>query len=302
MLARRKLKRITAGEIMIMVLLGLFSISCLYPFVYFIACSFNTATDTMRGGLMLWPREFTLDNYKAAFNNKEIFQAFKISVIITVVGSLSTVILDALAAYALTVKKLPFRNGITMFMYASTIFSGGVVPTFILYRNLGLLNNIMIYFLPGFYGFFTIVMMRTFMEQLPISLSEAAEIDGANEIRVFFSVILPLSMPLIATQLLFIAVRLWNEWHIGAFYVSDAKLIPAATFLQKLLKEADMTSNIEALKAQGIYVDDQMVVQTVTPDSLRMTFVVIIVTPILLVYPFLQKYFVKGVMVGAVKS
>jgi len=215
---------------------------------------------------------------------------------------LSTVVLDALAAYALTVKKLPFRNGITMFIYASTIFSGGVVPTFILYRNLGLLNNIMIYFLPGFYSFFTIVMMRTFMEQLPISLSEAAEIDGANEIRVFFSVILPLSMPLIATQLLFIAVRLWNEWHIGAFYVSDSKLIPAATFLQKLLKEADMTSNIEALKAQGIYVDDQMVVQTVTPDSLRMTFVVIIVTPILLVYPFLQKYFVKGVMVGAVKS
>jgi len=302
MLARRKLNRVTTGEIIVMILLAIFSISCLYPFVYFIACSLNTATDTMKGGLMLWPRDFTLDNYRAAFNNKDIFQAFKISVIITVVGSLSTVVLDALAAYALTVKKLPFRNGITMFIYASTIFSGGVVPTFILYRNLGLLNNIMIYFLPGFYSFFTIVMMRTFMEQLPISLSEAAEIDGANEIRVFFSVILPLSMPLIATQLLFIAVRLWNEWHIGAFYVSDSKLIPAATFLQKLLKEADMTSNIEALKAQGIYVDDQMVVQTVTPDSLRMTFVVIIVTPILLVYPFLQKYFVKGVMVGAVKS
>ena len=302
MLARRKLKRITTGEIIIMVLLAIFSISCLYPFVYFIACSFNSAADTIRGGFIIWPREFTLDNYRAAFNSKEIFQAFKISVIITVVGSLSTVILDALAAYALTFKQLPFRNAITMFIYASTIFSGGVVPTFILYKNLGLFKNIMIYFLPGFYSFFTIVMMRTFMEQLPVSLSEAAEIDGANEIKVFFSVILPLSMPLIATQLLFIAVRLWNEWHIGAFYVSNSKLIPAATFLQKLLKEADMASNIEALKAQGIDVDDETVVKTVTPDSLRMTFVVIIVTPILLVYPFLQKYFVKGVMIGAVKS
>ena len=302
MLARRKLKSATAGEIIIMVLLAVFSISCIYPFIYFIACSFNSASDTIRGGFIIWPREFTLDNYRAAFNNKQIFQAFKISIIITVVGSISTVILNGLAAYALTFKEMPFRNAITMFKYASTIFSGGVVPTFILYRNLGLLNNIMIYFLPGFYSFFTIVMMRTFMEQLPPSLSEAAEIDGANELRIFFSVILPLSMPLIATQLLFIAVGLWNEWHIGAFYVSDTRLIPAATFLQKLLKEADITSNIEALRAQGFDVDDQMVVQTVTPDSLRMTFVVIIVTPILLVYPFLQKYFVKGVMVGAVKS
>jgi len=302
MLARRTKQKLTASECVIMVLLALLSISCLYPFIYFIACSFNTAADTMKGGLLVWPREFTLDNYKAAFQNPDIFQSFKVSIIITLVGSLSTVILNGLAAYALTFKEMPFRNAITMFAYASTIFSGGVVPTFILYRNLGLLDNIMIYFLPGFYNFFGIVMMRTFMEQIPSSLSEAASIDGANELRVFFSVILPLSMPLIATQILFSAVGLWNDWHTGAFYMSDEKLIPAATLLQKLLSEADMTSNIEALKEQGVYIDEQAIVKTVTPDSLRMTFVVIIVTPILVVYPFLQKYFVKGVMVGAVKS
>lgn len=299
---RNRLQRVTTSEVVIMILLGILSISCLYPFVYFVACSFNSAADTMRGGFIVWPRDFTLDNYRAAFQDPNIFSAFKISVIITVLGSLLTVTLNGLVAYALTFKDMPFRNAITMFVYASTIFSGGVVPTFILYRNLGLLDNIMIYILPGFYSFYTIVMMRTFMEQLPVSLSEAASIDGANEFKIFFSIILPLSMPLIATQLLFSAVGLWNDWYTGAFYVSDEKLIPAATLLQKLLNEADMSSNLEALKDRGIYVDDQAIVQTVTPDSLRMTFVVIIITPILVVYPFLQKYFVKGVMVGAVKS
>lgn len=301
-MAKSKLKRVTTSEIVIMLLLAILSITCLYPFVYFIACSFNSAADTMKGGLILWPRDFTLDNYRAAFQDSQIFSAFKISVIITVVGATCTVGLNGLAAYALTFKELPFRNAITMFTYASTIFSGGVVPTFILYRNLGLLNNIMIYFLPGFYSFFTIVMMRTFIEQIPASLSEAACLDGANELKIFFSVILPLSMPMVATQLLFSAVTLWNDWSVGAFYMSDEKLIPAATLLQKLLNEADVSSNIQALREQGIYVDEQAMTQTVTPDSLRMTFVVIIVMPILIVYPFLQKYFVKGVMVGAVKS
>lgn len=296
-----KLNKITASEIIIMVLLALLCITCLYPFIYFIACSFNSAADTMRGGFIIWPREFTLDNYKAAFQDPKIFNAFKVSVFITLVGSVSTVTLNGLAAYALTFKELPFRNAIIMFTYASTIFSGGVVPTFILYRNLGLLDSVMIYFLPGFYSFFSIVMMRTFIEQIPISLTEAAYLDGANELKIFLKIIVPLSMPMVATQILFSAVGLWNEWHIGAFYVSDEELVPAATLLQQLLNEADMTTNIEALKEQGIYVDEQMAVQTVTPDSLRMTFVVICVMPILLVYPFLQKYFVKGVMVGAVK-
>ncbi|HIU49149.1 MAG TPA: carbohydrate ABC transporter permease, partial [Candidatus Avimonoglobus intestinipullorum] len=252
-------------------------------------------------GFIIWPREFTLENYKAAFQNKDILQAFKISVIITIVGTAINVILTGMAAYALTFKKMPLRNFIIFMIFIPTVFSGGVVPTYILYRRLHLLTSIWIYMLPGLYGFFNIVIMRTFFESIPIGLSEAAYIDGCSEVGIFFKIILPLSKPIIATMVLFIAVAQWNDWYTGAFYVTKDSIRPAATLLQQILNEADVMSNISTLNEQNIYLSASDMQRTVTPDSLRMTFVMIITLPIVCVYPFLQKYFVKGVMIGSIK-
>lgn len=291
--------KLTEG--IILVILILFALSTLYPFVYFLACSFNTASDTMRGGLIIWPRSFTLDNYKAAFQNGNILQAFKISGIITVLGTALNVVLTGMAAYALTFKQMPGRNLIIFFTFIPTVFSGGVVPTYILFRRLHMLTSIWIYMLPGLYSFFNIVVMRTFFESIPIGLSEAAYIDGCNEVRIFFKIIIPLSMPIIATMVLFIAVAQWNDWYTGAFYVTKESIRPAATLLQQILNEADVMSNISSLNDQNIYVSTAEMEKTVTPESLRMTFVMIITLPIVCVYPFLQKYFVKGVMIGSIK-
>lgn len=288
-------------EAIILTVLICFALSTLYPFVYFLACSFNTASDTMRGGFIIWPRSFTLDNYKAAFQNDGILQGFKISLIITVLGTAINVILTGMAAYALTFKQMPGRNFIIFLIFIPTVFSGGVVPTYILYRRLQLLTSIWIYILPGLYGFFNIVIMRTFFESIPIGLSEAAYIDGCSEVRIFFKIILPLSAPIIATMVLFIAVTQWNDWYTGAFYVTRDEIRPAATLLQQILNEADVMSNITSLNEQNIYVSTTDIEKTVTPESLRMTFVMIITLPIVCVYPFLQKYFVKGVMIGSIK-
>ena len=289
-------------EKFILTILIAFALSTLYPFIYFLVCSFNKASDTMRGGFLLWPRAFTLDNYRAAFQNDNILQAFKISVIITVVGTAINVVLTGMAAYALTFKKMPGRNFVIFLIFIPTIFGGGVVPTYILYRKLHLLTSIWIYMLPGLYGFFNIIIMRTFFESIPIGLSEAAYIDGCTEVGIFFKIILPLSMPIVATMVLFIAVTQWNDWYTGAFYVTRDDLRPAATLLQTILTEADVMSNISNLNDQNIYVAEADMVKSVTPESLRMTFVVIITLPIVCVYPFLQKYFVKGISLGAVKG
>lgn len=290
---------ITEG--VILAVLILFALSTLYPFVYFLACSFNTASDTMRGGFIVFPRCFTLDNYKAAFQNAGILQGFKISVLIAVVGTALNVMLAAMAAYALTFREMPGRNFVIFMIFIPTVFGGGVVPTYILYRRLHLLTSVWIYILPHLYGFFNIVIMRTFFESIPKGLSEAACIDGCSEAKIFFRIILPLSSPIIATMVLFVAVTQWNDWYTGAFYVTRESIRPAATLLQQILNEADVMSNITSLNEQNIYVSTAEMEKTVTPESLRMTFVMIITLPIICVYPFLQKYFVKGVMIGSIK-
>lgn len=291
--------RITEG--IILVALILLALACLYPFVYFLACSFNTASDTMRGGFMIWPREFTLDNYKTAFENKNIFQSFKVSIFSTVMDAAINTLLTGMAAYALTFKDMPFRKWLTIFMFIPTILSGGVVPNYILYRQLHLTTSLWIYVLPGLYSFFNIVIMRTFFEGIPAGLSEAAYIDGCSQAGIFFKIILPLSTPIIATMLLFNGVAQWNDWYTGAFFVTRDELRPASTLLQQILNEADVMSSIDNLAEQGVYLDESEISRTVTPESLRMTFVMIITLPIVCVYPFLQKYFVKGVLVGSIK-
>jgi putative aldouronate transport system permease protein len=287
-------------------LLTLLGISTVYPFIYFLILSFNDGFDALKGGIYLWPRAFTLDNYRKAFEHPLILNSFKITLSRTVIGTILSVLLTAMLAYGISKRRLPGRKALIFFFFFTTLFNGGLIPRFVLYRQIRLYNNFWVYVLPGIYSFYNAIVMKTFFDGIPDSLSEAAEIDGCSELGIFFKVILPLSVPVLATIALFNGVGHWNDWFTGSFFTSKEELMPAATLLNKLLTEATFESSTGAAGAGGDTLNiNHALMQAksaVTPESLRMTFLIIITTPIICVYPFLQKYFVKGVMVGSLKE
>ncbi|MGG3505354.1 carbohydrate ABC transporter permease [Paenibacillus sp. FSL W8-0187] len=301
-------RRLTTADKMYMTLnysvLLLFCATALYPFIYFLALSFNDGYDAMKGGIYFFPRVFTLENYAKAFSNSIILNSFYISITRTIVVTVGSVFLTALLAYALSRKGLPGRKYIVFFFFFTTLFSGGLIPTFILFRQLHILDTFWVLVLPSLYNFFNAIIMKTFFDGIPEALSESARIDGASELAVFARIILPLSMPVLATIALFVGVGVWNDWFTGQFFIQNEKLQPAATFLNKMISEASfqsMTSGNSGSAIQNM-TQTQMELRGVTPEALRMTFVIIITTPIICVYPFLQKYFVKGVLVGSLKE
>lgn len=282
-----------------MVLLVGLTIVTIYPFYYFLILSLNDGLDAMKGGIYLFPRSFTTANYVKVFEDTRILRAYGITLFRTIVGTIISLVLSALLAYGLTFKELPFRKTITFIFYFTTLFTGGLIPMYILLRNLQLTTSVWIYVLPFVYNFYNIIILRTFFQGIPDSLAESARIDGASELSIFSRLILPLSKPVLATMALFYGVGYWNDWFTGAFYVADKTMIPAATLLQQLLQEASFTMGSSALNMNANMVQVQ---NATTPESLRMTFTIIITLPIVCVYPFLQKYFTKGVMIGSIKG
>jgi putative aldouronate transport system permease protein len=285
-------------------ILIIFSLTALYPFIYFLALSFNDGYDAMKGGIYLFPREFTLENYKKAFSHPQIMNAFGISIMRTVIVTISSVILCAMMAYALSKKGLPGRKYIIFFFFFTTLFGGGLIPTFILFRQIGIYDTFWVMVIPHLYSFFNAVIIRTFFMGIPASLPESATIDGASELDIFFKIMFPLSMPVLATIGLFIGVGNWNDWFTGQFYIQKAELKPAATFLNQMISEASFESMTARSDGSQIIQmnEEQMKLRGITPEALRMTFVMIITVPIICVYPFLQKYFVKGVLLGSLKE
>ncbi|WP_219834475.1 carbohydrate ABC transporter permease [Paenibacillus sp. R14(2021)] len=285
-------------------LLLIFCLTALYPFIYFLALSFNDGYDAMKGGIYFLPRVGTLENYTKAFKNPHIINSFFISVSRTFIVTVGSVILTALLAYGLSRKGLPGRRYIVFFFFFTTLFSGGLIPTFILYRELHILDTYWVLVLPSLYSFFNAIIMKTFFDGIPGGLSESARIDGASELSVFARIILPLSMPVMATIALFVGVGIWNDWFTGQFFIQNENLQPAATFLNKMISEASFQSMTGSSSGSSIknMNEAQMQLRGVTPEALRMTFVIIITAPIICVYPFLQKYFVKGVLVGSLKE
>ncbi|NLG24469.1 MAG: carbohydrate ABC transporter permease [Clostridiales bacterium] len=303
-------RRLSAGDrvfyIGLYALLGLFCFSTLFPFVNFLVLSFNDGQDTLRGGVYLWPRVFTMDNYKKAFEDKNILNSFRITVLRTLLTTGISVLLTAMMAYGLSIKGLPGRRGIVFYFFLTTLFSGGLIPTYVLYRQLGLLNNFWVLVVPGLFSFYNTIVMKTFFDGISPSLSESARIDGASELSIFLRILLPLSAPVLATISLFVGVGAWNDWFSGAFYINfNEHLVPASTLLYKKIAEASFESAQLSGGSNVSSVNEALMAQRIsgtTPESLRMTFVIIIITPIILVYPFLQRYFVKGIMVGSLKE
>ncbi|WP_054023296.1 carbohydrate ABC transporter permease [Bacillus sp. FJAT-28004] len=284
------------------IFLTLFGLSMIYPFIYILVYSLNDGKDSMMGALYFFPRKFTFENYVEVFENARIWQAYKITLLRTLIGTLAHVLLCTLMAYALSKKSLPGRTFFTYYIFLPTIFSAGFIPYFITLQKLHLINTFWVYVIPMLFSFMHIVILRTFLQGIPEELEESARIDGYGDLQIFIKIILPLSGPVLATISLFIGVSHWNDWFTGTYYVSDKDMIPVQTLLQELLSEAEaLSSSMQRAAEQGGQTVN-MNMAGATPESLRMALLVITVFPILCIYPFLQRYFVKGVMIGSVKG
>ncbi|MCM2674183.1 carbohydrate ABC transporter permease [Alkalicoccobacillus plakortidis] len=272
----------------------------LYPFLNVLAISLNDSTDTVRGGIHIWPRAFTLENYKTIFEYDNLVTGLINSVLRTVIGTILGVLSSAMVAFTLSRADFQGRKFVSIFIVLTLYFSGGLIPGYMLMRELNLINTFWVYILPGMVNAFNIIIVRSFMDGLPYSLQESAKIDGASDFTIFWRIVMPLCMPVLATIALFVAVGQWNAWFDTYLYNSSN---PALTTLQYELMKILQNTNMGASDPNAFRgVVGEEAAKQVSPESIKMAISMVTIIPILLVYPFLQKYFVQGMTLGAVKS
>ena len=279
-------------------LLILLSCTVLLPFLNILALSFNSGADAARGGILFWPRVFSLENYAHILSDRKLINAYKITLSRTILGTVISVMITAMAAYAIKNRNLPGRKIINKYFIFTMLFSGGVIPTYMLFRSMGLLNTFWVYiFNSSIVAAWDIMVMRTFFEGISISLEESGKLDGCSDIGVFFRIIMPLSKPVLSVIALFKAVYHWNDWFSGTYFIKKPSLLPVQTVLQQMLTLQRGLVDLNA--ASGL---DALMKNTVTGESLKMATIIVSILPIVCVYPFIQKYFVKGLMLGSVKE
>ncbi|KQO16658.1 carbohydrate ABC transporter permease [Paenibacillus sp. Leaf72] len=283
----------------ILLMIGLMIVT-IYPFVNMIAVSFNDANDAIRGGIYLWPREWTMDNYKYIFGESDVYHATLISALRTIIGTVVAVFCTAMLSYTVSRQGFVLRKFVTMFFVFTMYFSGGLIPGYLLIRDLGLINSFWVYIVPGVIGVFNMIVIRSFIEGLPEGILESARIDGAGEFTTFVRVVLPLTVPVMATVSLFVAVGQWNSWFDVFLYNSSN--IQLSTLQYELMKILQTSTTAATATAGDIYQAAGDSGTMVTPTSIRATMTIIASIPILMVYPFLQKYFVQGMTLGGVKG
>ncbi len=269
----------------------------LYPLWNTLITSFNEARDSIKGPLYLWPRKWTLFNYQSVFKTDKIYNAFVVSVARTIITTALNVLLSGLLGYVLSRKEFIFNRFLTIFMVMTMYINAGLIPQYFLYRSLGLIDNFWVYVLPGMVGAFNVIVIRTYINSLPASLVESAKIDGAEELRIYFSIIFPLCLPVMATVALWVAVGSWNSWFDSFIFAPKQDLSTLQYEMMKIL-----SSSMQSGVRQPDYLAESQVSRSmVTPNSLRAAMTMVATVPILIVYPFLQKYFVT-VNIGSVKE
>jgi ABC-type glycerol-3-phosphate transport system permease component len=280
-------------------LLTLFFLFCTYPFYYVFIYSISDPVEAAKGmGVFLWPVKPTLKNYVQVFAIKGIAQAAFISVLRTVIGTMLTVGCCSFFGYLVT-KPLYCRKFIYRFVVTTMYFSSGLIPWYLTMRAYHMNNTFAVYVVPGMVNAFYIILFKTFIEQIPASMEEVALMEGAGYIRIFRSVIFPLSLPIVATIAVFSAVGQWNSWFDNYIFVSNANLATLQLKLYELLQQAEVIAN-QGYTTFSVNIADR--VQNITPMALRMTLTMVVTLPIILVYPFMQRFFVKGIMLGAIKG
>lgn len=277
--------------------IGLFAVICLLPFLLVIGTSLTSEGSIMRNGFNFWPREFSTFAYKIVFENPNlIIGAYAVTILLTIAGTAAGLFLVAMTGYALQRPDFRYRNKISFFIYFTTLFSGGLVPFYLLVTQyLSLKDNYLAVLLPGLLSPFLIIMMKSFVRSIPHAITESAKIDGAGDFTIFIRLILPMTTPALATIGLFIALGYWNEWYNAMLFLSsDLKYRPLQLFLYNVITSADFIRNSSA--ASNVPLRDMPL------ESMKMATAVVATGPVILFYPFIQKYFIQGITVGAVKG
>ncbi|MTW87667.1 ABC transporter permease subunit [Virgibacillus dakarensis] len=290
--------RLTRGEkifdICNYIFLTLLMLAMLYPFWYILMGSISDPVQAQQGGFFLIPAGFSLDAYQAVLNNSSLLSGFKTTLITVIAGVTIGVFFSAGMAYALSKQRLRGQLILSFFVLFTMLFNGGMVPTYLLIKNLNLLNTYWALILPNAIGAWNIFVMLSFFRGIPKELEESAKVDGANDLSIFFRIVLPMSKPVLVTIGLFIGVMYWEDFFSTILYITDKDMWQLQTVLNDII-----TNTSDTLAKQGISVGYE---QNVTTFTVQMASIVVVMVPILLVYPFVQKYFVKGVMIGSIKG
>ncbi len=275
----------------------------LYPMLNTLAISFNDGLDTVRGGIYLWPRIFTIQNYRVVLKMDTIYNAFLISVLKTIVIVVTNLFFTAMLSYTISRKEYVLRKTITTIFVLTMYFNAGLIPNYLLIKNLGMVNTFSVYWVPNIISAFNMIVLRTYIKTIPESFIESARIDGAREFRIFFQIIMPLCVPTMATIALFVAVGSWNSWFDTMIYNSGKQYLSTLQYeLQKLLASAMNAGNQTPAGTGSNAAAAAGGSNTTTPQGIRAAITIVTAVPILVVYPFLQRYFVTGLSIGGVKE
>lgn len=283
------------ADCMIGIFLALFVFTTIYPFWHVIMYSVSDSHSAMSGGLFFYPRDFSLLAYKMLFKTRTIFIAYRNTVGKTVIGTIFSVTLTAMTAYPLSLPRFKGRKVISMVIFLTMLFSGGIIPSYLLIKSLKLIDTFWVYVIPGAMSAYNMFILRNFFQSIPPSLEESALIDGANPYQVLSKIILPLSLPALAAITMFYGVHNWNSYMDGVLYVNNAKLMLLQVYLLQLINSAGAKGALGDASGLGE-------ASKLTEETVKMATIAISVIPVLVVYPFLQKYYVKGVMIGSVKG
>ncbi|MFC5463955.1 carbohydrate ABC transporter permease [Lederbergia graminis] len=288
-----KIKENRIFNITNIIFLSLFTFIIIYPIWNIVVKSFSSPDTIANVGISIWPKDFSLVNYQLVFNDPTIWNAFVISILKTVIGVVTHVLFTSMVAYGMSKKYLLGRNIYTALGIGTMFFSGGMIPTYLLMRSLGLLDSFWVYIIPSLFSYYDLLILMNFFREIPESLEESAKMDGAGVWTIFTRIILPLSTPVLATIALFNGVFQWNDYMTAKIYISNEALYPIQMKLYEIIVQTQAAANMQTATS---------VVIPTTSESIQLATIVIATVPIVLVYPFLQKYFISGMMIGAVKE
>ncbi|SFA92452.1 putative aldouronate transport system permease protein [Cohnella sp. OV330] len=280
-------------DVILYVVLFAVAASALYPFIYMIAVSISGTVPVLKGEVFFWPKEFNLNTYAAVFDNPEIGRAYVNTIIYTALGTAISLIVSAAGAYSLSKRDMLFRNGFMVMVVITLFFSGGMIPTFLVVKSYHLIDTIWAMVLPGAVSTWNLIVMRTFFSGMPQEVEESGKIDGLTDIGIFFRLVLPLSKAILATIGLFYGVAIWNNFFSALLYLRDADLFPLQVIVRNMVLQGSGGAN-----GAGNIGGDSMIVD----EALKYATIIVTTVPILLIYPFLQKYFAKGALIGSVKG
>ncbi len=297
----KKGKDVIALNIIAYAFTGLLALLCLIPFLMVLSGSFSSEEAITNNGFSLLPQDFSVEAYKTVFKEPiVVFRAYATTIGLTVIGTAIGLLVQTMTAYVLARKDFEWRNAFSFFFYFTTLFSGGLVPTYVLYtQTLGLRNNYLALLLPLVFSVYNLLVMKSYITSIPDSLVDAAKIDGCGEIRTLFQVVLPLIQPALATVGLFIALAYWNDWYNAMLYINNEKMYPLQYFLYQQVNNIEAYKKLISTNAVSSAVVSALSMPT---QTLKMALTIVVTGPIILAFPMVQKYFVQGITIGAVKG